>query len=97
MSIFFMFGKYTTAAVQDINPERTEKSIELIKKHGGALKSMYALLGEHDLILITDFPTMENAMAASVALQKLTGISFSTSPVVDVNKFDRLIEKTKEI
>ena len=32
MPIFMMFGKYTTKALQEISPERTDKAVELIKK-----------------------------------------------------------------
>ncbi|MFH2045998.1 MAG: hypothetical protein ABIK92_12720 [Pseudomonadota bacterium] len=34
---------------------------------------------------------------SSVALHKLTGISFTTSPVVDVEQFDKLIGDIKDI
>lgn len=97
MSIFFMFGKYTTESLKEISSERTQKSVETIKKLGGDVRSMYTLLGEHDLVLIVDFPTVEKAMMASVALQRLTGIAFTTSPVVNVEEFDRLIGEVKDI
>ena len=58
---------------------------------------MYAVLGEHDLVFTLDFPDSEKALAASVALNKLTGISFTTSPVVEVEKFDKLITEAKNI
>jgi len=92
-----MFGKYTTDSLKEISAQRTDKALELIKKNGGEVKSMYVLLGEHDLIIVADFPNVEQAMITSVALHKLTGISFTTSPVVNVEEFDRLIEEAKEI
>ncbi len=58
---------------------------------------MYAVMGEHDIVLTLDFPDYENALIASVALNKLTGISFTTSPVVEVEKFDKLIAKAEVI
>jgi uncharacterized protein with GYD domain len=97
MPIFMMFGKYSSEALKGIRPERTDKAVALIKKHGGDVKSMYAVLGEHDLVFTIDFPDAEQAMAASVELYKLTGIHFVTSPVVEVEKFDTLIGKAKEI
>jgi uncharacterized protein with GYD domain len=97
MPIFMMFGKYSTEALKGISPERTDKAVELIKKNGGKVISMYAVMGEHDLVFTLEFPNSENAIAASVALNKLTGISFTTSPVVEVEKFDRLISKAKDI
>ena len=97
MPIFMMFGKYSTEALKGISPERTDKAVELIKKNGGKVISMHAVMGEHDLVFTLEFPNSENAIAASVALNKLTGISFTTSPIVEVEKFDRLISKAKDI
>ncbi len=97
MPIFMMFGKYSSEALKGVSLERTDKAVALIKEHGGDIKSMYAVLGEHDLVFTIDFPDAEHAMGASVALHKLTGIHFTTSPVIEVEKFDKLIGKAKEI
>jgi len=97
MPIFMMFGKYSSEALKGISPERTDKAVEVIKKNGGKVISMYAVMGEHDLVLTLDFSDSEKALAASVALNKLTGISFTTSPVVEVEKFDKLISEAKDI
>jgi len=58
---------------------------------------MYAVLGEHDLVFTLDFPDAEKALTTSVALNKMTGISFTTSPVVEVEKFDKLMTEAREI
>lgn len=97
MAIFMMFGKYTTKALQDISVERTEKAKELVAENGGKVISMYAVMGEHDIVLTLDFPDLDKALATSVALNRLTGISFTTSPVVEVEKFDKLITRARDI
>ncbi len=91
MATFLMFGKYSPDALKEISAERTDKAVALIKKHGGALKSGYVLLGETDLVLIVDFPDIERAMKASIALAKLLGVSFSTAPAVSVEDFDKMM------
>lgn len=91
MPTFFMFGKYSSEAVKEISAERTRKVISLVERFGGKVNSMYALLGEYDLVFIVDFPGTQEAMKASVGLTKLTGISFSTSPAVTVEHFDKMI------
>ncbi len=91
MATFLMFGKYTPEAVKGICGERTKKAVSLLKKFGGEVKSIYALLGEKDLLLIVTFPGLEEAMKASVALSKLTGVSFTTSPAVTVEEFDKMM------
>ena len=97
MSIFLMFGKYSSEAMKDISPDRTEKVREVIQKNGGKIIYMYAVMGEHDLVFTIDFPDADKAIASSVALYKLTGIHFTTSPVVDVEQFDRLVGEAKDI
>ena len=91
MATFFMFGKYSAQAVKEMSPGRTQKAVDLIKKLGGEVKGMYALLGESDLVLIVTLPGIEAAMKASLALSKMTGIGFTTSPAVTVEQFDKII------
>ena len=97
MSIFLMFGKYSSEAAKNVSSDRTEKAREVIRKNGGKIISMYAVMGEHDLVFTVDFPDANKALATSVALYKLTGIHFTTSPVVDVEQFDKLIGEAEII
>ena len=83
--------------MKDISPDRTEKAREVIQKNGGKIISLYAVMGEHDLVFTIDFPDADKALATSVALYKLTGIHFTTSPVVDVEQFDKLVGEVKDI
>jgi uncharacterized protein with GYD domain len=91
MATFFMFGKYSSEGLQEMSSERTGKAVGLIKKFDGKVNSVYALLGEQDLVLIVDFPGVEQAMKASVALTKMTGVSFTSSPAVPVEDFDKMM------
>ena len=97
MAVFIMFGKYSKESLKDVSAQRTKKAIKVIEKNGGKVISMYAVMGEHDLVFTLDFPNAEAAMSASIGLNILTGISFSTSPVVDVETFDRLVSKAEKI
>jgi uncharacterized protein with GYD domain len=97
MPIFMMFGKYSQEALKGASKERTKKAKKVIEKNGGKIISMYAVMGEHDLVFTLDFPDADKAISASLALNMLTGISFNTSPVVDVEKFDRLLSEIKDI
>lgn len=93
MTRCLMMGKYSPESIKDISPNRTEKAVNLIKELGGKVNSMYALLGGFDLLFIADFPKLETAMKASLALTMLTGISFSTYPTITVEEFDKLASK----
>lgn len=91
MATYFMFGKYSMDAVKGISAKRTAQSMALIKKYGGEVKAGYALLGDVDIVLVVDLPDTEKAMQVSAALAKLLGISFTTSPAVNFETFDKLM------
>jgi uncharacterized protein with GYD domain len=91
MATFFMFGKYTTESIKQISAERTQQAVSEIKKMGGEVNAMHVLLGEYDLLICVKLPGIEDAIKASVALAKLTGIAFTTCPAVEVETFDRLV------
>jgi uncharacterized protein with GYD domain len=95
MTVFFMFGKYSPGAAQKISAERTRKARELIQSLGGQVKGIYAMLGEFDVVVITEFPRMGEAMQASVALKSLTDISFFTVAAMPIEDFDKLFESSE--
>ena len=91
MATYVMFGKYSHEGVKGISAARTEKAAALIKKSGGELKSVYALLGEPDLVVIVELPDTARAMQTAIALTKLLGVSFTTAPALSGQEFDKLI------
>lgn len=93
METFFMFGKYTKESLGKISSDRTRKAISIIQKFGGRVKSVYALLGNNDLVFIVSLPNTAQATLVSIALTKLTGISFTTSPAIPVDQFDQLFHR----
>jgi uncharacterized protein with GYD domain len=97
MPVFMMFGKYTRDSLRQASAERTREAIKVIEKYDGKVISMYALLGENDLVITLDFPDTEKALAASMTLNKLTGIRFTTTPVVEVEKFDHLLDRIEKL
>ncbi len=90
MTTFIMLGQYSSEALRQLSRQRTEKAVELIERFGGKVSSMYATLGDYDLVFIVAFPGVNEAMKASVALAKLTGIGFKSLPAVTVQDFDTL-------
>jgi uncharacterized protein with GYD domain len=91
MATFFMFGRYTTESIRTISAERTQAAVDAIKKMGGEVNAMHVLLGEYDLMICVKLASIEDAVKASVALARLTGIAFTTCPGVEVEAFDRLV------
>jgi uncharacterized protein with GYD domain len=85
-----MYGKYSQEAIKGISAERTEKAADLIAKSGGKVNSMYALLGKYDIVLIVDFPAVTDVIKVSIALNKLTGIAFTSFPAISIEEFDKI-------
>ncbi len=93
MATFLMFGRYSAEAFKGISVKRTKEAEGLIRKFGGEVKAMYALLGKNDLVFVLTLPGIEQALKASAALSKMTGISFTTSPAVTVEEFDKMMSE----
>lgn len=91
MAKFLMLGKYSLEAIKGITAERTKKVVNAIEKSGGKVNSMYALLGNYDLVFVVDFAGIKEAIKASVEISKLTSISFTTSPAITVEEFDKIV------
>jgi len=92
MATFAMLGKYSGEGLKSMSSGRTEKARALVEKCGGTMQTAFALMGEHDLLIMADFPSVDNAAKASIALSKLTGIAFATSQAIPVDDFDKLID-----
>ncbi len=92
MPTYYMFGTYTAEGVKAISAKRTTGAVDVIKGCGGQLHSMHALLGQHDVVLVADLPDAKAAMRASIALNRLTGIDFSTAEAIPVEELDRASE-----
>ncbi len=91
MAKFLMLGKYSMDGIKGIAAERTKKVVEAIQGSGGKVNAMYALLGSYDAAFVVDFPGNTDAMKASIAVAKLTGIGFTTCPAVPVEEFDKIL------
>lgn len=92
MATFILFGQYTVESIKQISSERTDQAVNFIRQQGGKVKDGYALLGEKDLLLIVEARGFENAMKISAGLTRMLGITFTTSPAVSLDEFDRLMK-----
>ena len=91
MATFIMLGTYSAEAIENISPQRTQVAEDIIQNHHGKVKSIYVLLGEYDLHIVTEFPDIQHAMRASIALTRATDISFTTNEAFTAQEFDDLM------
>jgi uncharacterized protein with GYD domain len=93
MATFFLFGKYSAASIKEISAKRTQTAADIVKKLGGEMEGLWALLGEHDLVMMVELPGITEAMKCSLSLTRESGIGFTTAPAIPVEQFDKLAEK----
>jgi uncharacterized protein with GYD domain len=86
-----MLGKYSAESLKRASPQRTRKTYQTVQRMAGKIKSIHALLGCYDLLLIVDFPTNEIAMEAAITISQELGVGFTTCPAVSVEQFDRML------
>jgi uncharacterized protein with GYD domain len=91
VATFIMTGKYSAESIKRISSERTMKAIEIVEQCDGKLVAAYATMGDNDLLAIMEFPGVDEAIKASVALHEALGIAFSTVPAIRVEDFDKLV------
>jgi uncharacterized protein with GYD domain len=70
MPLYVSLLKYSPEGMKGISPERFQRNQALIESKGGKLIGSYALMGEWDVLTITDFPDEKSAMSALVAVGK---------------------------
>jgi uncharacterized protein with GYD domain len=90
MYTYYLLGKYSIGAAKHISAIRTDECVRVIEELEGEIILLDALLGEYDLAVICKFADNRAALKASVALEKRTGIRFTTLPAVSVSEFDKL-------
>ncbi len=88
MKTFLVVGKASSKELKEIGLKYKTEVVSLVGNSGGEVRSMYAMLRERYLVLILAFPGMRKAVKASVALSKLTGISFKIGPAVPVEELN---------
>jgi uncharacterized protein with GYD domain len=91
MATYFLSGEYGMDAMKGISRKRTAEVTRIVEDFGGKILSTYLLLGETDLVIIAEFPGLNQALQASVTIGKRTGISFKTYPAITAAEFDELL------
>jgi hypothetical protein len=90
MNTFLMFGKASSEEMKEIGSKYKLEVVGLVNSFGGEVKSKYVMLRGKYLVFIFAFPGSKMAMKACSALSKLTGISFTMSPLVLENEFSTI-------
>lgn len=89
MPLYVTLMKYTPEAMKNIHevPERFQQNRQLIESKGGKLIGFYALMGEWDLLAITEFPDEKSAMSALVTIGKTGRATTQTMTAISGEDF----------
>lgn len=90
MKTFFILGKSSPKELKEISLKYKAEIVRLVKDFGGDVGSIYVMLREKYLFLISAFPGIRTAEKASINLSKFTGISFKILPAIPVDEFYEL-------
>jgi len=90
MHTYYLLGKYSVESTKHISAIRTDECVRVIESLEGEIILLDALLGDFDLAIICKFKDNCAALKASIALEKRTGIRFTTLPAIPVADFDRV-------
>jgi uncharacterized protein with GYD domain len=84
MAVYVTLGKYTAEAMKAINevPERLQQNTQLIESKGGKLLAFYGLMGEWDLLAITEFPDEKSAVSALLTIGKAGRLATQTMTAI---------------
>jgi len=91
MTTFIMMGKYSSQGVKEISFQRSKKGVEIIQQCGGKFLSGYIVMGDTDIVVVAEFPGINEAIKASVQLNRALGIGFTTVPAISIEQFDKLV------
>ena len=92
MKTFLILGKSSCPELREIGLKYKREVVNLVETFGGDVKSIYLMIREKYLVLILGFSEIKKAMRASIALSKLTGISFRILPVVPVDEINNIYD-----
>ena len=67
MPLYATLLKYTAEGFKGISEDRLQQNIGMIESKGGKFVAGYGLMGEWDLLVITEFPDQQSAMRALLA------------------------------
>jgi uncharacterized protein with GYD domain len=92
MPVYVTLGKYTAEAMKAINevPERLQQNTQLIESKGGKLLAFYGLMGEWDILAITEFPDEKSATSALLTIGKAGRLATHTMTAIAGEEFATL-------
>jgi uncharacterized protein with GYD domain len=82
-----------TGLRKDGGTRRRDAVRQALESLGGSLESMYFCFGDHDVIVIADFPDAVTAAALSLAVSSTGSARLATTPLLTPEEIDQATGK----
>lgn len=95
MARFAHLVRFTSEGAKTINDSRNryQKFEQALKENGGRIVDAYGLLGDHDLLIVTEAPD-EKAVTRAVLTAVARGtVSFQTHPAIPIREFYEMVDQ----
>jgi uncharacterized protein with GYD domain len=95
MPTFVNLVRFTAEGAKDITKSkgRWERFQQRVSEAGGRVVGGYGLLGEYDLLVITELPDEKAAMKMAIAASSQGTVSTETFTAVPISEFYNLVDQ----
>jgi uncharacterized protein with GYD domain len=94
MPTFISLVDYTAEGVQQMehSPERLDDAREVVESMGGELLEFYLTMGQHDAVVIMEFPDAERATQAAITIAGEGAVTTETLRAFPEDEYRELID-----
>jgi len=93
MSHYLTLYKFT-GPIKGGGPERFRSFNQIVEDLGGKIAFFGGLMGQYDVVTITEYPALEAAMLGAARIGNLISAQTHTMPIVDKDAFLALLSQT---
>ena len=97
MPTYITLFKWTGQGVKDVKnaPARFEAARKLIEANGGKLVGLYVMMGEYDLVAVTEGPSDEMASASALSIASRGNARMTTMRAFTTGEFSEIVKNIR--
>jgi uncharacterized protein with GYD domain len=96
VATFISLINWTEKGIQSFreSADRSGAANAIMGKHGGSLKQIWWTVGQYDLVVVSEFPDEQSAVAALLEIGATGNVRTSTMHAFDESEFRSIVAKT---
>jgi len=96
MATFISLTSWTEKGIQAFreSADRSSAAAAVMAKHGGSMKHIWWTVGQYDLVVVSEFPDEQSAVAALLEIGAAGNVRTSTLHAFDESEFGAIVSKT---